>query len=168
MFCVPDLQGGIFNLPAGCFPPDFSIYHDEIALMDPSGTQLTGLKNYKTAFSILQTMISFLYSRSKSGIQIRMVYDFCRSSIRISWNVMLFPKGPFGKPLYIDGVSIYTLDAPSGKITEHKIENLIINQTPVVPPYGIFSTLLHEQYALTPQGSPAGVWGLQRDDSAFA
>jgi Uncharacterized conserved protein (DUF2358) len=148
--------------------PDFSIYHDEIALMDPSGTQLTGLKNYKTAFSILQTMISFLYSRSKSGIQIRMVYDFCRSSIRISWNVMLFPKGPFGKPLYIDGVSIYTLDAPSGKITEHKIENLIINQTPVVPPYGIFSTLLHEQYALTPQGSPAGVWGLQRDDSAFA
>jgi hypothetical protein len=136
--------------------------------VDPSGTQLTGLKNYKTAFYILQTMISFLYSQSKSGIQIRMVYDFCLSSIRISWNVMLFPKGPFGKPLYIDGVSIYTLDAPSGKIIEHKIENLIINQTPVVPPYGIFSTLLHEQYALGPQGSPAGVWGIQRDDSAFA
>jgi hypothetical protein len=113
-------------------------------------------------------MILFLYSQSKSGIQMRMSYDFCTSSIRISWNVMLYPKGPFGKPLYVDGVSMYTLHGPSGKISEHRIERLIINQTPVAPPYGIFSTLLHEQYALGPQGNPAGVWGFKRDDNVFA
>mmetsp|Transcript_8937 Transcript_8937/g.14899 ORF Transcript_8937/g.14899 Transcript_8937/m.14899 type:complete len:233 (+) Transcript_8937:84-782(+) len=134
--------------------PDFSIYHDEITLVDPSGTQLTGLKNYKTAFSFLQTMVNFLYIPSKSTIQVRMVYDFCRSSIRISWNAVLHPK--FGKPLYVDGISIYKLDAASGKITEHKIENLILNQTPVSPPYGIFSTLSQPQYGLQPAG---GAWG---------
>jgi hypothetical protein len=132
--------------------------------VDPSGVQLTGLKNYKTAFSFLQTMVNFLYSPSKSSIQVRMVYDFCRSSIRIQWNAVLHPK--FGKPLYVDGISLYTLDAPSGKITEHKIENLVINQTPIAPPYGIFSTLMQEQYGLQPAGSPAGVWGAITDDGA--
>jgi hypothetical protein len=81
---------------------------------------------------------------------------------------MLYPKGPFGKPLYIDGVSLYTLDAPSGKVSEHRIERLIINQTPVAPPYGIFSTLLQEQYALSPHGSPAGVWGFKNGENVFA
>lgn len=151
------------NFPS---PPlsEFSIYHDEINLVDPSGVQLTGLKNYKTAFHFLQTMISFLYSPSKSGIQIRMVYDFTRSSIRVSWNAVLHPKLG-NKPLYVDGISLYTLDAPSGKITEHKIENLIINSRPATPPYGLFSTLLNdEQHAM----QPAGVWGSSQDGGMFA
>ena len=155
----PTLTNPLFSMHT-----DFSIYHDEITLVDSSGTQLTGLKNYKTAFSFLQTMINFLYSQEKSSIQMRMVYDFVRSSIRISWNVILYPKGPFGKPLYVDGVSLYHLDASSGKITEHKIDNLLINQTPVQPPYGIFSTLLQE--SLVPQqGGPRGVLCSAMDDN---
>jgi hypothetical protein len=71
------------------------------------------------------------------------------------------------RPLYIDGISIYTLEAPSGKITEHRIENLLINQKPVTPPYGIFSTLLQEQYVLQPQGSPAGVWGTMMESGSL-
>ncbi|KAL3905381.1 MAG: hypothetical protein SGILL_009701 [Bacillariaceae sp.] len=73
-----------------------------------------------------------------------MVYDFARSSIRVSWHVGLVPKFPLGKPLHIDGISVYKLDADSGKIIEHKFETMMINNTPVMPPYGIFSLLQQE------------------------
>lgn len=71
---------------------DFSIFHDEIYVVDPSGVQLTGLKNYKNSFSFLQTLVRFCYNTSESGVQSRMVYDFARQSIRISWNAVLVPK----------------------------------------------------------------------------
>lgn len=86
-----------------------------------------------------------------------MVYDFCRSSIRISWNVVLVPKVPLGRPLYVDGISLYQLDAASGKIKQHKIEKLIINNTPVAPPYGILSLLQQDALSMRPQGVPVGV-----------
>jgi hypothetical protein len=86
-----------------------------------------------------------------------MVYDFCRSSIRISWHLVLVPK-LMGNPIYVDGISYYQLDASSGKITEHKVENLMINNTPVAPPYGIFSLLQQDSFStLQPQGGvPVG------------
>ena len=73
-----------------------------------------------------------------------MVYDFARSSIRISWHAVLVPKVSLlggGKPLFVDGISYYQLDRVSGLIHEHRIENLMINNTPVEPPYGIWSLL---------------------------
>jgi hypothetical protein len=101
-------------------------------------------------------MTRLLYSQSRSKIQIRMVYDFCRSSIRISWNVVLEPK-MIGNPLYVDGISMYRMDATSGKIIEHKIENLIVNQTPLSPP---FVNLMQREMSMHPQGIPAGAWGM--------
>lgn len=148
--------------------PDFSIYHHDITLADPSGVQLSGLKNYKSAFSLLQKLVNFLYSSEKSTIQIRMTYDFAFSSIRISWNLELFPRLIGLRPLYVDGISMYKLDGPSGKIIEHKIDNLIINQRPITPPYGIFSTLTQGQYPMQPSGVPVGgVWGFDTKDFNF-
>mmetsp|Transcript_10729 Transcript_10729/g.15787 ORF Transcript_10729/g.15787 Transcript_10729/m.15787 type:complete len:254 (-) Transcript_10729:88-849(-) len=147
--------------------PDFSIYHQDISLVDPSGVQLSGLRNYKSAFSILQKMVNFLYSSEKSTIQIRMTYDFAFSSIRISWNLELYPKVLGLRPLYVDGISMYKLDAPSGKIIEHKIDNLIINQRPIRPPYGIFSALMQGQYSMQPSGIPAGVWNFDSNEFDF-
>lgn len=90
-----------------------------------------------------------------------MVYDFARSSIRISWHAVLVPKiAPLGgKPLYVDGISNYELDRSSGMITEHRIENLLINNRPVAPPYGIFSILQQDSLlglgkTVAPQGVP--------------
>lgn len=141
--------------------PDFSIFHDEIYVVDPSGVQLTGLKNYKNSFSFLQTLVRFCYNTSESGVQSRMVYDFARQSIRISWNAVLVPKvvGNRRNALYVDGISMYKLDSESGKIIEHKVEQMLINNTPITPPYGIFSTLKEE--LLSPNGGygqriPAG------------
>lgn len=84
-----------------------------------------------------------------------MVYDFARSSIRVSWHVVLVPKVPLGRPLHIDGISSYRIDPISGKIVEHKFDNLMINDSKIMPPYGIFS--LMQQQELTGFGTQPGV-----------
>lgn len=136
---------------------DFSIYHENISVIDPSGVQLKGLDKYKSAFAFLQTFQRFWFR--DTGLQFRMVYDFCRSSIRISWQFVLIPKFPLGRPLYVDGISYYQVDMASGKIIEHRIETLIINNTPVSPPYGILSLLQQDALGMRPQGVPVGVLG---------
>jgi hypothetical protein len=134
--------------------PDFSIYHEEIQAIDPSGVRLTGLDKYKSVFAFFQTFIRFWFAE-RSGLQFRMVYDFCRSSIRISWHAVLVPKVPLGKPLLVDGISIYKLDV-KGQIIEHKIENLVINNNAVVPPYGMFSILQQDILGNQQSGVPVG------------
>lgn len=83
-----------------------------------------------------------------------MVYDYPQSSIRISWNAVLVPK-LLNRPLYVDGISYYKLSPRSGKIIEHRIDKLMINNSSVMPPYGVFSLL--QQDILRPQGVPAGI-----------
>mmetsp|Transcript_2285 Transcript_2285/g.3144 ORF Transcript_2285/g.3144 Transcript_2285/m.3144 type:complete len:275 (+) Transcript_2285:112-936(+) len=143
--------------------PDFSIYHEDIEVIDPSGVRLNGLPQYKSAFAFFQTFLRFWFS-SKSGLQFRMVYDFARCSIRISWHVVLVPK-VFSlslRPLHVDGISYYQLDRNTGKIIQHKIENLTINDSPVAPPYGIFSMVQQDMLRLktSPKGVPAGISAL--------
>jgi hypothetical protein len=135
---------------------DFTIYHDEISVVDPSGLQLRGLNNYKSSFKILQSIIGVFYNTEKSSSQYRMVYDFSRSSIRISFHVILVPKvvGNRRNALYVDGISVYKMDW-QGNIAEHRIENLMMNNIPVRPPYGVLTELLRPISSL--QGGPAGV-----------
>jgi len=135
--------------------PDFSIYHEDIACVDPSGVQLTGVENYKSSIKFLQQFVNFWFQPERNGLQYRMVYDFARSSIRVSWHAVLVPKMPLGKPLHVDGISMYRLETESGKIIEHKMENLSINNTPILPPYGVFS-LLQQDWGLVGNGIPAG------------
>lgn len=138
---------------------DYSIYHANITVVDPSGVQLTGVDNYKSSIKFMQQFIKFWF-QERSGLQFRMVYDFARSSIRVSWHVVLVPKVPLGKPLHVDGISMYKLDVDTGKIIEHKFENMMINNTPVMPPYGVFSLLQHEWGMASPHpgvGVPAGI-----------
>lgn len=120
--------------------------------------QLTGIDSYKSSIKFMQNFIKFWF-QERSGIQYRMVYDFARSSVRISWHAVLVPKVPLGKPLHLDGISMYRLDADSGKIIEHKFEKLMINNTPVMPPYGVFS-LLQPDWGMAQQPGvsiPAGI-----------
>lgn len=50
------------------------------------------------------------------------------------------------------------MDAKSGKIIEHRVENMIINGTPVVPPYGVLTALKNELMSPSRPGQrvPAG------------
>lgn len=50
---------------------------------------------------------------------------------------------------------MYKLDSASGKIVEHKVENMLINNIPVQPPYNILVALREE--LLQPQRIPVGV-----------
>ena len=139
--------------------PDYSIYHEQISVIDPSGVQLTGLDNYKSSIKFMQTFLKFWFQQ-RSGLQYRMVYDFARSSISVSWHAVLVPKMPLGRPLHVDGISMYKLDPNSGKIVEHKFENLMINDSPVMPPYGIFSLMQQDALGLSGQPGvsiPAGI-----------
>jgi len=135
--------------------PDWSIYHKDITVVDPSGVQLTGIDNYKSSIKFLQQFVNFWFQSERNGLQYRLVYDFARSSIRVSWHAVLVPKMPLGKPLHVDGISMYRLGPESGKIIEHKLENLSINNTPIMPPYGVFS-LLQQEWGLVGSGIPAG------------
>jgi len=135
--------------------PDYSIYHEDITVVDPSGVQLTGVENYKSSIKFLQQFVNFWFQPERNGLQYRLVYDFARSSIRVSWHAVLVPKMNLGKPLHVDGISMYRLETDSGKIIEHKMENLSINNTPILPPYGVFS-LLQQEWGLVGNGIPAG------------
>mmetsp|Transcript_6304 Transcript_6304/g.9148 ORF Transcript_6304/g.9148 Transcript_6304/m.9148 type:complete len:245 (-) Transcript_6304:452-1186(-) len=140
--------------------PEFSIYHENLNVVDPSGVQLIGISSYKKSFQFLQALVGLFYNVEKSSVQFRMVYDFARQSIRISFNVMLVPKvvGNDRNSLYIDGISVYKMDSMSGKIIEHRVENLVFNDTPVVPPYGIFTAIRNEIFSPSErQGVPVGV-----------
>lgn len=95
-------------------------------------------------------MLNLLYDPDKSTIQNRMVYDSTRCQIRISFNAQLVPKNVLARRVYIDGISVYSLDmAPivkdgvrredGGKIIEHKIEKMLVNGVGMRPPYlGVF------------------------------
>lgn len=130
--------------------PDFSIYHEDIRVVDPSGVQLTGLPSYRNSFHFFRSVSGVFYDVSSSDVRHRMVYDFARSELRVSWNVTLRPKLS-EDPLHVDGVSVYTLDRKSGKIVEHRVERVLMNNIPLRPPYGVFSALNPEVQQM-PQG----------------
>lgn len=89
-------------------------------------------------------------------------YDFVRDAIRISWHAELVPKVPLGRVVYVDGISNYLLDRETGKIIEHQITKLQINQTPVEPPYGILSLIQQDLFGGTQRARvPVGVLGSQ-------
>lgn len=144
--------------------PDFSIYHEELSVIDPSGVQLNGLNSYRNSFTFFQSLVGVFYNTDRSSVQFRMVYDFARQSIRMSWNVILVPKlvGNRRNSLYVDGISSYKMDSSSGKIVEHKIDQMLINNTPVTPPYGVLSTLRQE--LMNPQPVPVGVGAVMNSD----
>jgi hypothetical protein len=81
----------------------------------------------------------------------RMCFDKARQNIRIHWNAHLLPRQVFGgsrTTLYVDGISVYELDKEDGKIVQHRIEQLLINNTPVRPKEGVF-VALRDQHTVT-------------------
>lgn len=127
--------------------PDLSIFHDDVEVVDPSGVTIHGKKNYETSFRVVHSVVSFFYCPESSGLTFRLVYDLARNSIRVSWNAVVIPKAIYGgdrNKLHVDGISVYELDRNSGLITQHRVEHLLLNNTPVHAPKGIFHALTNE------------------------
>lgn len=124
--------------------PDFSIYHEDIEVVDPSGFKLHNLERYKASFRFLHGMLNFFYDPSLSLLTFRLIYDCARKDIRVSWNAYLVPRplyGGEGNALHLDGISVYVLNKVSGLITHHRVERLLLNDVPVQAPQGIFEAM---------------------------
>jgi len=124
--------------------PDFSIYHDDIEVVDPSGVTLHGLRDYKFSFRIVHALVQFFYCPSDSTLTFRLMYDSNRNSVRVSWNAVLIPRSIYGgqrNELHVDGISVYEVGRESGLIHRHHIEHLLLNDTPVSPQEGLFSAI---------------------------
>jgi hypothetical protein len=124
--------------------PNFSIYDADLEVVDPSGVKVHGLTAYKNAFRFLHGIVKVLYCPTKSDITFRMCYDKARQCIRIHWNAKVVPREIFGgarTTSYVDGISCYEMDRQTGMITQHRIEKLLMNQTPVRPKEGIYAAL---------------------------
>lgn len=123
--------------------PDYSIYHPELEVVDPSGVKLHGISNYKNAFRLVHTIVNVFYCPERSLLTFRLVYDWARNNVRVSWNAEVVPRAIFGgtkTTLHVDGISVYVFDS-SGKIIQHRVEHLMINDTPVAPERGIIHAL---------------------------
>lgn len=131
--------------------PNFSIYDPSIEFIDPSGVKLHGIRNYKAAFRILHALVKFIYCPSKSSISHRMCFDKARQNIRIHWNVRIVPREIFGGSRsigHIDGISVYEIDHDTGNITQHRIEQLLLNDSPFLPKEGVVARL-HQEHMVT-------------------
>eukprot|EP00567_Pseudictyota_dubia_P015502 CAMPEP_0197446942 /NCGR_PEP_ID=MMETSP1175-20131217/11733_1 /TAXON_ID=1003142 /ORGANISM="Triceratium dubium, Strain CCMP147" /LENGTH=432 /DNA_ID=CAMNT_0042978119 /DNA_START=122 /DNA_END=1420 /DNA_ORIENTATION=+ len=145
--------------------PDFSIYHTDLETVDPSGVKLHGIRGYKTSFQFLHAFVNFFYCPEDSGLTFRLVYDWARNHIRVSWNAVLVPKKIYGgsrNVLHVDGISVYEMNKASGLITQHRIESLVLNDTPVRPVNGIFNAM-ENLVRNEPEGVP--VLGMKHEES---
>jgi len=127
--------------------PDFSIYHDDLEVVDPSGVTLRGIPNYEMSFRVVHSVVGFFYCPESSGLTFKLVYDWARNNIRVSWNAELIPRNLYGgakNTLYVDGISVYDMDRSSGLITHHHIEYLLVNGTPVNAPGGLVNAMQDE------------------------
>ena len=105
---------------------------------------MLGVNNYKAAFRLLHAVVGIFYCPERSGLTFRMCYDKARQNIRIHWNAQVIPKAIFGgykTTLHVDGISVYELSKNSGNITQHRIEQLVINDNTFMPEQGIFAAL---------------------------
>ena len=139
-------------------PKDYSIYHSDLELIDPSGVHLHGLRNYENAIRLVHTMVGIFYCPDQSDLKFRMCFDKARQNIRIHWNARVVPKAIFGgykTTLHVDGISIYELDRMSGNITQHRLERLVMNDDQVSPEQGVFAALRTQAIQSQVDGIPS-------------
>lgn len=67
----------------------------------------------------------------------RLSYDASRQQVRVIWHFVLDTR-PVARPLHIDGISVYILNS-QGLVRRHDIETIVVNGTPVKPPFAHIS-----------------------------
>eukprot|EP00549_Striatella_unipunctata_P015245 CAMPEP_0118723794 /NCGR_PEP_ID=MMETSP0800-20121206/32199_1 /TAXON_ID=210618 ORGANISM="Striatella unipunctata, Strain CCMP2910" /NCGR_SAMPLE_ID=MMETSP0800 /ASSEMBLY_ACC=CAM_ASM_000638 /LENGTH=397 /DNA_ID=CAMNT_0006632255 /DNA_START=121 /DNA_END=1312 /DNA_ORIENTATION=- len=107
--------------------PDYSIYSDDVELVEPNGiVKLNGLDNYKRTIGFFQAMMKWCCLPELSLLQHHLVHDCARMEIRVSWHAQLMPKKIIAStPMHVDGISVYRLSRTTGRIVQHRMENLV-------------------------------------------
>eukprot|EP00903_Cladosiphon_okamuranus_P013548 g12620.t1 len=113
-------------------PMDFDIYTPDLQLRDPSGVVLTGLPAYKRMFATFRFARKTLVHDLSTVFRIS--YDGSRQQVRVTWHFVLDATPMVARPIHVDGVSVYSLST-EGLVRRHDVETIIVNGTPVKPPF---------------------------------
>ena len=139
--------------------PDFSLYDPEMEFcMDLPAAPLSsykssihGVARYKMVWDLIHGMLRLFYHTDQSYMSsVKLCHDRVRGNVvRVQWHAVLFPRWqksqspslsaaspppPSSKCHHIDGISVYELDWQSGKIVQHRVEQLVYtnNAQPVM------------------------------------
>lgn len=63
----------------------------------------------------------------------RLTYDWSKQQVRVTWNMVLQLKAR-QRPIHVDGISAYHINS-DGMAYRHELETVIVNGTPVEPPF---------------------------------
>ena len=103
------------------FPLEF--FREDITFIDPLNT-FQGIENYRLIFWALRFHGRILFK--EIGIEVFRVWQPSENSILIRWELQGVPRVPWEARGRFQGTSRYKLDR-SGKIYEHKVDNLAFN-----------------------------------------
>lgn len=96
-----------------------------------TGVAFRGISNYKRVFSTLRFFRqSFM---NDSSTTFRLTYDWSKQQVRITWNMVLQLKAR-QRPIHVDAISAYHINS-DGLAYRHELETVVVNGTPVEPPY---------------------------------
>lgn len=63
----------------------------------------------------------------------RLTYDWSKQQVRVTWKMVLVLKAR-PRPVYVDGISAYHVNS-DGNAHRHELETVVVNGTPVEPPF---------------------------------
>ncbi|CAM9241888.1 unnamed protein product, partial [Phaeothamnion confervicola] len=136
-------------------PLDFGIYTKDIEIRDPTGVAFRGINTYRRLFAVLRFFRQVLLESAQTSF--KLTYDWQHQAVRVTWHVVAAMKSQRQRPLYLDGVSVYSL-TDDGLVKSHVFETIIVNGTPVEPPFAYAWINLDSWLgAETPTMVPGGV-----------
>ncbi|CAM9791488.1 unnamed protein product, partial [Ectocarpus sp. 13 AM-2016] len=97
-----------------------------------SGVVLTGLPAYKRMFGTFRFVRKTLVHDVSTVF--RLSYDGSRQQVRVTWHLVLDATPMVARPVHLDGTSVYGLST-EGLVRRHDVETIIVNGTPVKPPF---------------------------------
>ena len=99
------------------------VFRDDITFLDPLNT-FTGIENYKLIFWALRFHGKILFR--EISLEVYRIWQPSENVILIRWNLRGVPRVPRETKGQFQGTSKYKLDR-TGKIYEHKVDNLAFN-----------------------------------------
>lgn len=131
---------------------NYDIYRDDITFVDPLNT-FTGIENYKLIFWALRFHGRILFR--EISLDVLRIWQPSENVILIRWNLRAVPRVPWEAEGQFQGSSRYKLDR-SGKIYEHKVDNLAFNfPRPLKPAASVLDLVT----ACPASPNPTFLWG---------
>lgn len=131
---------------------NYDIYRDDITFVDPLNT-FSGIENYKLIFWALRFHGRILFR--EISLDVLRIWQPSENVIVIRWNLRAVPRVPWEAEGQFQGSSRYKLDR-SGKIYEHKVDNLAFNfPRPLKPAASVLDLVT----ACPASPNPTFLWG---------